>query len=194
MGELGARPKPLAQSTYPHPALPLRERVQNQNVRACISPPAAHKNPRRTPYNQRFSAFCVTHTFTGSDTRTMPIYEYACPDCSYQHDHLQKLADAPIAACPKCGSTTYYKKISAAGFALKGTGWYVTDFRNGNAGQKPGDKKAADGTVAAPPSGDAKSSDSAPAKTDSVAAPATSTPAAAPPPAAPASAPASSDK
>lgn len=126
----------------------------------------------------------------------MPIYEYACPDCSYQNDHLQKLADAPIAACPKCGSTKYYKKISAAGFALKGTGWYVTDFRNGNTGGKPGDKKAADGSVVPPPSGDSKPADSAPAtstKSDNAAAPASSTPAAAPPPA-PAPAPASLDK
>ena len=126
----------------------------------------------------------------------MPIYEYACPDCGHQNDHLQKLADAPIAACPKCGSTKYYKKISAAGFALKGTGWYVTDFRNGNTGQKPGDKKAADGAVVPPPGGDAKTTDSASASTgkaDSAAAPAASTPAAAPSPAA-APAPASSDK
>ncbi len=119
----------------------------------------------------------------------MPIYEYACPDCGHQNDHLQKLADAPIAVCPKCGSAKYYKKISAAGFALKGTGWYVTDFRNGSTGQKPGDKKP-DGTVVPPPSGDAKSTESTPAKTDSATA---SAPAAAPPPA-PAPAPASSDK
>ena len=126
----------------------------------------------------------------------MPIYEYACPDCGYKNDHLQKLADAPIAACPKCGSTTYYKKISAAGFALKGTGWYVTDFRNGNTGQKSDDKKAAEGSNVPPPSGDSKSADSTPAtsgKSDSAPSPATSTPAAAPPPA-PAPAPASSDK
>ena len=120
----------------------------------------------------------------------MPIYEYACPDCGYLNDHLQKLADAPIAACPKCGSTKYYKKISAAGFALKGTGWYVTDFRNG--AQKPSDKKA-DGTVVPPPSGESKSSDNAPAKTDSAPAPAASTPAVPPPPA-PSPSPASSDK
>lgn len=122
----------------------------------------------------------------------MPIYEYACPDCGHQNDHLQKLADAPIAACPKCGSTKYYKKISAAGFALKGTGWYVTDFRNSNTGKKPDDKKA-DGTVVPPPNGDAKSTDSAPAKTDSAATPTASPPAAAPPPAS-APAPASTDK
>ena len=126
----------------------------------------------------------------------MPIYEYACPDCGHQNDHLQKLADAPIAACPKCGSTKYYKKISAAGFALKGTGWYVTDFRNGNTGQKPGDKKADDAAVVPPPAGDNKSTDSSPAtsgKADSAAAPAASSPAASPPPAPP-PAPASSDK
>lgn len=126
----------------------------------------------------------------------MPIYEYVCPDCSYQNDHLQKLADAPISACPKCGSTKYYKKISAAGFALKGTGWYVTDFRNGNTGQKPTDKKADDG--AAPPPGDTKSTDSAPATSGNADSkvPATSpsaAPLSAPTPAA-APAPASSDK
>ena len=125
----------------------------------------------------------------------MPIYEYACPDCSYQNDHLQKLADAPIAACPKCGSSKYYKKISAAGFALKGTGWYVTDFRNGNTGQKPTDKKADDGAAAPSSGGDSKSADSAPAQTDGAAAPAAAAPSPAPTPApAPAPAPASSDK
>ena len=72
----------------------------------------------------------------------MPIYEYACPDCGVQNEHMQKLADAKIAICPKCGSTNYTKKISAAGFALKGSGWYVTDFRNGNTGGKAADKSA----------------------------------------------------
>jgi putative FmdB family regulatory protein len=71
----------------------------------------------------------------------MPIYEYACPDCGVQNEHMQKLADAKLSVCPKCGSTNYTKKISAAGFALKGSGWYVTDFRNGNTGGKVADKK-----------------------------------------------------
>jgi putative FmdB family regulatory protein len=62
----------------------------------------------------------------------MPIYEYACPDCGHQGEHMQKLADAPLSVCPSCGQANYSKKISAAGFALKGSGWYVTDFRNGN--------------------------------------------------------------
>jgi putative FmdB family regulatory protein len=62
----------------------------------------------------------------------MPIYEYACPDCGHHGEHMQKLADAPLTVCPTCGKTNYTKKISAAGFALKGSGWYVTDFRNGS--------------------------------------------------------------
>lgn len=60
----------------------------------------------------------------------MPIYEYACHACGLEKEHLQKMSDPPIAQCPACGSTDYVKKVSAAGFQLKGTGWYVTDFRN----------------------------------------------------------------
>jgi putative FmdB family regulatory protein len=111
----------------------------------------------------------------------MPIYEYACPDCGVQNEHMQKLADAKIAVCPKCGSTNYTKKISAAGFALKGSGWYVTDFRNGNTGGKAADKK--DDSA---PKTDTAAPESSPAA-DSPA----STPAAAPAPvAAPSPAPA----
>lgn len=74
----------------------------------------------------------------------MPIYEYACPDCGHAGEHMQKLADAPIAACPTCGSGKYFKKISAAGFALKGSGWYVTDFKNGGSAAKPAASTAAE--------------------------------------------------
>lgn len=62
----------------------------------------------------------------------MPIYEYACHACGLEKEHLQKMSDAPIANCPACGSGDYVKKVSAAGFQLKGTGWYVTDFKNKN--------------------------------------------------------------
>lgn len=62
----------------------------------------------------------------------MPIYEYRCGDCGHQKDHLQKLSDAPIAACPACGSAAYAKQLSAAGFQLKGSGWYATDFKGGS--------------------------------------------------------------
>ncbi len=93
---------------------------------------------------------------------------------------MQKLADAPLATCPACGKANYVKKISAAGFALKGSGWYVTDFRNGS--QKP--------------AGDAKKSGDTPTPADSSTSPASNgaaAPAAAPAPSpapAPAAAPA----
>ncbi|GGY07610.1 FmdB family zinc ribbon protein [Paludibacterium paludis] len=61
----------------------------------------------------------------------MPIYEYQCDDCKTRNEHLQKLSDAPIAVCPACGSAQYRKLISAAGFQLKGSGWYATDFKGG---------------------------------------------------------------
>ena len=60
----------------------------------------------------------------------MPIYEYLCNSCGVRKEHIQKMSDAPITTCPACGSTEYVKLISAAGFQLKGSGWYVTDFKN----------------------------------------------------------------
>lgn len=60
----------------------------------------------------------------------MPIYEYICRSCGLEKEHLQKMNDAPIESCPECGSNDYVKQISAAGFQLKGSGWYVTDFKN----------------------------------------------------------------
>ena len=61
----------------------------------------------------------------------MPIYEYRCTACGHQKDHLQKMSDAPLTTCPACGAETYAKQISAAGFQLKGRGWYATDFKGG---------------------------------------------------------------
>lgn len=63
----------------------------------------------------------------------MPIFEYRCAACGLQKDHLQKHGEAPIANCPGCGSENYSKQISAAGFQLKGNGWYATDFKGGAA-------------------------------------------------------------
>lgn len=60
----------------------------------------------------------------------MPIYEYVCRSCGLEKEHLQKMSDSPIENCPECGSGEYVKQISAAGFQLKGSGWYVTDFKN----------------------------------------------------------------
>ncbi len=65
----------------------------------------------------------------------MPIYEYLCNSCGAEKEHLQKISDAPIAVCPVCGSSNYVKRISAAGFQLKGGGWYVTDFKDNKSKQ-----------------------------------------------------------
>jgi putative FmdB family regulatory protein len=70
----------------------------------------------------------------------MPIYEYRCEQCGHQEDHLQKVSEKPLSKCPACGKKAYKKMLSAAGFQLKGSGWYATDFKT--AGKKPAEKKA----------------------------------------------------
>ena len=65
----------------------------------------------------------------------MPIYEYQCEQCGFQFEQLQKVSDEPLQNCPECGQMSLRKLVSAAGFQLKGTGWYVTDFRD--KGKKP---------------------------------------------------------
>ena len=67
----------------------------------------------------------------------MPIYAYRCEACGYARDVLQKISDAPLTECESCDKPEFKKQLTAAGFQLKGSGWYVTDFRNG-----PGDGKA----------------------------------------------------
>ncbi|MBV1869641.1 MAG: zinc ribbon domain-containing protein [Gammaproteobacteria bacterium] len=62
----------------------------------------------------------------------MPIYEYECGSCGHKMDKLQKIDDAPLRSCPECNKPELTKKVSAAGFRLKGAGWYETDFKSGN--------------------------------------------------------------
>lgn len=88
----------------------------------------------------------------------MPIYAYKCESCGHAKDVLQKISDAPLTECPVCGAATFNKQLTAAGFQLKGSGWYATDFK-GSAGA------TASGTAAA-------TTESKPAETAS-AAPAT---------------------
>jgi putative FmdB family regulatory protein len=103
----------------------------------------------------------------------MPIYAYRCAACGHAKDVLQKISDAPLAVCPACGAPRFEKQVTAAGFQLKGSGWYATDFR----------------VAAKPKNADAKADPKADAKPDAkpdgeaAAAPAPSAPAAAPPPA-----------
>ena len=112
----------------------------------------------------------------------MPIYAYRCSACGHAKDVLQKLSDPLLTTCPACGAQTFAKQVTAAGFQLKGSGWYATDFRGGNsAAAKAGDDKPADGK---PADGKPASADAAPAA-DAAAATPMSTPASAAAPAAP---------
>jgi putative FmdB family regulatory protein len=87
----------------------------------------------------------------------MPIYAYKCSSCGHGADVMQKLADAPLTVCPACGQPHFAKQLTAAGFQLKGSGWYSTDFKNGSKGGKKettdtpaADKPATDAAKAAP--------------------------------------------
>lgn len=95
----------------------------------------------------------------------MPIYEYLCDSCGAEKEHLQKISDMPINTCPVCGSSNYTKLISAAGFQLKGSGWYATDFKNKNIKQDD-TKSVKKEDVESKPSSVPVASDS-PAKTES---------------------------
>lgn len=61
----------------------------------------------------------------------MPIYAYKCESCGFSKDVLQKMSDAPLSDCPSCGGGSFKKQLTAAGFQLKGSGWYATDFKGG---------------------------------------------------------------
>lgn len=103
----------------------------------------------------------------------MPIYAYRCDACGHGRDVLQKMSDAPLTDCPSCGAAGAFKKqLTAAGFQLKGSGWYVTDFRGGSGGASApataGGAAGAGGAAAA----------SAPAAAESSASTASATPAA----------------
>ncbi|MEJ8820777.1 FmdB family zinc ribbon protein [Variovorax humicola] len=105
----------------------------------------------------------------------MPIYAYKCSACGFAKDVLQKMSDAPLSVCPTCHASAFEKQVTAAGFQLKGSGWYVTDFRDGK--KKAGESKpaAAANGEAATPGGDAAAAAPAPATADTAPAPAAAT-------------------
>ena len=76
----------------------------------------------------------------------MPIYQYQCEQCGHEMEALQKMSDPKLTDCPQCGAASLKKKVTAAAFKLKGTGWYETDFKN--SGQKPTDNKSTNGKTA----------------------------------------------
>jgi putative FmdB family regulatory protein len=86
----------------------------------------------------------------------MPIYEYRCGDCGQQKDYLQKISDAPIDTCPACGSKAFSKAMSAAGFQLKGNGWYATDFKSGSTAKSAAATESSASAEPSKPEGSAK--------------------------------------
>ena len=118
----------------------------------------------------------------------MPIYAYKCSSCGHTKDALQKMSDAPLTVCPACGQATFAKQLTAPQFQLKGSGWYVTDFRDG---KKPGgdvkpDAGKSDTNIDS--SASAKPDTKTDTKSDTTTAPASSTTATPPPTATPAAA------
>ncbi len=96
----------------------------------------------------------------------MPIYAYKCESCGHAKDVLQKISDAPLTECPACGAATFAKQLTAAGFQLKGSGWYVTDFRGGSSGagsasDSPAAASGTDGATATAPAAAATATESA---------------------------------
>ncbi|ABM57091.1 FmdB family zinc ribbon protein [Verminephrobacter eiseniae] len=81
----------------------------------------------------------------------MPIYAYRCGSCGHAKDVLQKLSDQPLTRCPACGAEAFAKQLTAAGFQLKGSGWYVTDFRGGSSAPAKTDDAKADAKTDAKP-------------------------------------------
>ena len=91
----------------------------------------------------------------------MPIYAYKCESCGHAKDVLQKISDAPLTNCPACGKATFSKQLTAAGFQLKGSGWYVTDFRGGSGGASTSSSSSSTSDSGA--SGESSAASSAPA-------------------------------
>ncbi|MCV2365091.1 zinc ribbon domain-containing protein [Paucibacter sp. DJ1R-11] len=85
----------------------------------------------------------------------MPIYAYRCAECGHAKDVLQKMSDAPLSTCPHCGAEAFQKQVTAAGFQLKGSGWYATDFKGG--GSVAAATGATGGVVAGAPSANSAS-------------------------------------
>lgn len=111
----------------------------------------------------------------------MPIYAYKCESCGHAKDVLQKISDTPLSQCPSCGADAFRKQVTAAGFQLKGSGWYVTDFRGGNTGSAAPATPAGESAPADAKPADAKAADAKPAAAtpaSSSPAPASGTPAA----------------
>lgn len=97
----------------------------------------------------------------------MPIYEYQCDGCGHQLEVMQSMKDAALVDCPECQESRLRKRVSAAGFRLKGSGWYVTDFRDGGRKKDASTPKEGKGEAATAAPGDAAATPSAGAEASS---------------------------
>ena len=104
----------------------------------------------------------------------MPIYAYKCGSCGHAKDVLQKMSDPVLTVCPECGAAAFTKQVTAAGFQLKGSGWYATDFRGGssNGAAAPANGADKNGDAAKPADGAAKPTEGAAKPADTTAKPA----------------------
>jgi len=93
----------------------------------------------------------------------VPIYAYKCSACNHEQDVLQKMSDPVLTVCPECSQETYVKQVTAAGFQLKGSGWYVTDFRNNGASGKPAASEGGSASASTGSGSSAAASSTAPA-------------------------------
>jgi putative FmdB family regulatory protein len=92
----------------------------------------------------------------------MPIYAYKCESCGFAKDVLQKMSDAPLEVCPACAQSSFKKQLTAAGFQLKGSGWYATDFKGGGTASPTSAAPADAGTASASAAADAPKADTTP--------------------------------
>jgi putative FmdB family regulatory protein len=107
---------------------------------------------------------------------TMPIYEYRCSSCGHQQEFLQKVSDAPVTVCTQCGKETFTKMLTAAGFQLKGSGWYATDFKNSGGAPAKAKAKSDGGKESSAPAAATPSSGTPSTGTPSSGTPSTGTP------------------
>lgn len=113
----------------------------------------------------------------------MPIYAYRCETCGHAKDVLQKISDEPLQQCPACGASTFRKQVTAAGFQLKGSGWYVTDFRDKASSRPAGETADKSSDKPAEKAGDSAAGAASPAADKPAAAPSPAPAASSPPPA-----------
>ena len=116
--------------------------------------PSQQKVCKITVFLLVFLRSCAACFTCAVEISEMPIYEYRCDNCGHELEAIQKLSEDPLTRCPKCDTDNLTKKISAAGFRLKGGGWYETDFKSGNKKNVAGSENSSGGSDGGSSGGD----------------------------------------